>query len=72
MAKEQCVPSLSDRQHLCEAIWADPFMPVRYDAAQLDWTRRSNRWRANVLRSKVEPMKEIAEMIRNHFEGVPG
>lgn len=27
-------------------------------------------WRTNVLRSKVEPMKEVAHMIRNHFEGI--
>jgi transposase len=24
-------------------------------------------WRTNVMRSKVEPMKEVAKMIRNHF-----
>lgn len=29
-----------------------------------------NRWCANVKRSKVEPMKKVAEMIRNHFEGI--
>jgi transposase len=27
-------------------------------------------WCTNVLRSKVSPMKEVARMIRNHFEGV--
>ena len=27
-------------------------------------------WCTNVMRSKVEPMKEVAKMIRNHFEGV--
>jgi transposase len=27
-------------------------------------------WCTNVLRSKVEPMKEVAEMIRNHFDGI--
>lgn len=27
-------------------------------------------WCTNVLRSKVEPMKEVARMIRNHFEGI--
>jgi transposase len=27
-------------------------------------------WCTNVLRSKVEPMKDVAEMIRNHFEGI--
>ena len=29
-----------------------------------------NRWCSNVLRSKVEPMKEVAEMIRAHLEGI--
>ena len=29
-----------------------------------------NRWCSNVLRSKVGPMREVAEMIRNHFEGI--
>ncbi len=29
-----------------------------------------NRWCSNVLRSKVEPMKEVAEMIRSHLEGI--
>lgn len=28
------------------------------------------RWCTNVMRSKVEPMKEVAAMIRKHFEGV--
>jgi transposase len=28
------------------------------------------RWCGNVMRSKVEPMKEVAAMIRNHFEGI--
>jgi transposase len=27
-------------------------------------------WCTNVLRSKVEPMKNVARMIRNHFEGI--
>ena len=27
-------------------------------------------WCTNVMRSKVEPMKEVARLIRNHFEGV--
>ena len=27
-------------------------------------------WCTNVMRSKVEPMKEVAQMIRNRFEGV--
>jgi transposase len=27
-------------------------------------------WCTNVLRSKVDPMRDVAEMIRNHFEGV--
>ena len=29
-----------------------------------------NRWCSNVLRWKVEPMKEVAEMIRSHLDGV--
>ena len=29
-----------------------------------------NRWCSNVLRSKVEPMKEVAEMVRSHLEGI--
>ncbi|MEI6738231.1 MAG: ISL3 family transposase [Pseudomonadota bacterium] len=29
-----------------------------------------SQWCTNVLRSKVEPMKEVARMIRSHFEGV--
>lgn len=28
------------------------------------------RWCTNVLRSRVEPMKQVARMIRTHFEGV--
>jgi transposase len=27
-------------------------------------------WCTNVRRSKVEPMKQVAELIRNHFEGI--
>ena len=27
-------------------------------------------WCTNVMRSKVEPMKELAKMIRSHFEGI--
>jgi transposase len=27
-------------------------------------------WCTNVMRSKVEPMKEVAAMIRNHFDGI--
>jgi transposase len=29
-----------------------------------------NRWCTNVLRSKVEPMKDVARMIRKHFSGI--
>ncbi len=29
-----------------------------------------NRWCTNVMRSKVAAMREVAEMIRNHFEDV--
>jgi transposase len=28
------------------------------------------RWCANVMRSKVEPMKQVARMIRSHFDGI--
>ena len=28
------------------------------------------RWCTNVLRSKVEPMKDVARMIRSHFDGI--
>jgi transposase len=27
-------------------------------------------WCTNVMRSKVEPMKEVAQLIRNHFDGI--
>ena len=27
-------------------------------------------WCTNVMRSKVEPMKEVAKLIRNHMEGI--
>ncbi|MGN2393471.1 transposase, partial [Pelomicrobium sp. G1] len=27
-------------------------------------------WCTNVMRSKVEPMKEVARLIRNHFDGI--
>ncbi len=27
-------------------------------------------WCTNVMRSKVEPMKEVSKMIRNHFDGI--
>ena len=29
-----------------------------------------NRWCSNVLRSKVEPMKDVAQMVRAHLEGI--
>jgi transposase len=29
-----------------------------------------HQWCINVMRSKVEPMKEVARMIRSHFEGI--
>ena len=32
--------------------------------------RLLNGWCSNVLRSKVEPMKTVAEMIRSHFDGI--
>jgi transposase len=28
------------------------------------------RWRTNVMRSKVEPMKEVVRLIRRHFDGI--
>ncbi|MEX3606580.1 MAG: transposase, partial [Burkholderia sp.] len=27
-------------------------------------------WRTNVMRSKVDPMKDVARMIRSHFDGI--
>ncbi len=27
-------------------------------------------WCTNVMRSKVEPMRKVAQMIRDHFEGI--
>lgn len=33
-------------------------------------TSMLSQWCTNVMRSKVEPMKEVATMIRNHFDGV--
>jgi transposase len=33
-------------------------------------TSMLSQWCTNVMRSKVEPMKEVACMIRNHFDGV--
>lgn len=27
-------------------------------------------WRTNVMRSKVEPMKDVARLIRRHFDGI--
>ena len=32
--------------------------------------RLLNGWCSNVLRSKVEPMKHVAQMIRSHFDGI--
>jgi transposase len=32
--------------------------------------RMLGQWCTNVMRSKVEPMKEVARMIRNHMEGI--
>jgi transposase len=29
-----------------------------------------SQWCSNVLRSKVEPMKEVARMIKSHFDGI--
>ncbi len=33
-------------------------------------SRLLKQWCTNVMRSKVAPMKEVANMIRNHFEGI--
>jgi transposase len=33
-------------------------------------SRMLKQWCANVMRSKVEPMKKVAKMIRNHFDGI--
>jgi transposase len=32
--------------------------------------RMLTQWCTNVMRSKVEPMKDVAKMIRSHFEGI--
>ena len=32
--------------------------------------RLLNAWCSDVLRSKVEPMKKVAEMVRTHFDGI--
>jgi transposase len=33
-------------------------------------TTMLKQWCTNVLRSKVAPMKEVARMIRRHFDGI--
>jgi len=33
-------------------------------------SRMLKQWCSNVMRSKVEPMKKVAKMIRNHFDGI--
>ena len=33
-------------------------------------SRLLKQWSSNVLRSKVEPMKEVARMVRFHFDGI--
>jgi transposase len=41
------------------------------DRKQVNVVRRLLlQWCVNVMRSKVEPMKEVAELIRNHIEGI--
>jgi transposase len=41
------------------------------DCRQPNVMRRAlRRWCTNVMRSRVEPMKEVVRMIRNHFEGI--
>jgi transposase len=41
------------------------------DRKQINVVRRMlGQWCTNVMRSKVEPMKEVARMIRNHMEGI--
>jgi transposase len=41
------------------------------DRKQVNVVRRMLlQWCVNVMRSKVEPMKEVAELIRNHIEGI--
>ena len=49
----------------------------RAKAALFQWVKappgnRSSleQWCTNVMRSKVEPMKDVARMIRKHFEGI--
>lgn len=41
------------------------------DRKQINVVRRMlGQWRTNVMRSKVEPMKDVARLIRNHMEGI--
>lgn len=49
------------REHLREILDRKQINVVRAMLAQ---------WCTNVMRSKVEPMKEVAKLIRNHFEGI--
>jgi len=47
------------------------------DVTLYNWRKQINvvsdmlwQWCTNVMRSKVEPMKKVARMIRDHFEGI--
>jgi transposase len=49
------------REHLCDIL----------DRKQINVVSAMlKQWCSNVLRSKVEPMKEVASMIRKHFDGI--
>lgn len=40
------------------------------DRKQIHVVRLLRQWCVNVMRSKVEPMKEVARLIRRHFDGI--
>ena len=44
---------------------------VRFVSEQINVVRNMLwQWTTNVMRSKVEPMKEVAAMVRRHLEGI--
>lgn len=61
MATKRTARAWVYREQLCELL----------NCKQINVLRASlNQWCTNVMRSKVEPMKEVARMIRNNFEGI--
>jgi len=70
---------LKDRQRLSDAARADLDALVSQAATKRTaraWLYREGlramlkQWCTNVLRSTVAPMKEVARMIRRHFDGI--